>query len=175
MNQATTASRESGRVWIRPARADDAPQLARLAGELGYPTEADEMRLRLEKITPRADHAVFVAERRTAASEQPGCSSDSSDGPLLGWIHVAREIMLESGENAEILGLVVDGRARRDGVGRRLVAVAEEWGRARGLRQIVVRSAVTRDEAHWFYPALGYLLVKTQRKYVKKLHAPSTA
>ena len=162
-------SPDGDRISIRPACSDDVRQLVRLAGELGYPTETDEMRLRLEKITSRTDHAVFVAERRAPAPGRPGSSNGRGGEGILGWVHVAREISLEAGETAEILGLVVDRGARRAGVGRRLVTAAEEWGRALALRRIVVRSAVTREEAHRFYPALGYLLAKTQRKYVKAL------
>ena len=179
MKRETTTSRTGGaaggRVSIRPARSGDAPQLARLAGELGYPTEADEMRLRLQKIASRTDHAVFVAERGAPAPGQPSPSNGGAGEDILGWVHVAREMLLESGETAEILGLVVDGSSRRGGVGRRLVTAAEDWGRALSLRQIVVRSNVTREEAHRFYPALGYLLAKTQRKYAKELRDPSTA
>lgn len=132
MNQVTTTPRAGGRVSIRAARSDDAPQLARLAGELGYPTEADEMRLRLEAITLRSDHAVFVAEHGAPAPGRPSFSTGRSRGPLLGWIHVARGISLESGETAEILGLVVDRGARRDGVGRRSLA----WPRSGAARSL---------------------------------------
>lgn len=176
MNREKAASRtggaNAGRVCIRPACRDDVRQLVRLAGELGYPTGTDEMRLRLEAITSRSDHAVFVAERRAPAPGRPGSSNGRGGEGILGWVHVAREISLEAGETAEILGLVVDGGARRAGVGRQLVTAAEDWGRALALRRIVVRSAVTREEAHRFYPALGYLLAKTQRKYVKALGGP---
>lgn len=144
-------------IRVRPARDADAEELARLSGELGYPVEAAEMRQRLAALEARADHAVFVAER-----ERP-------DEGMLGWIHVGCVILLESGESAEILGLVVDPGSRRSGTGRKLVAAAEAWGRARGLARIVVRSNAVREESHRFYPAIGYSLAKTQRVYTKPL------
>ena len=144
-------------IRVRSARDADAMELARLAGELGYPTEAAEMRRRLALLEGRTDHAVFVAER-----ERP-------DGGMLGWIHVGCAILLESGESAEVLGLVVDPRGRRSGTGRMLVAAAEAWGRTLGLGSIVVRSNAVREEAHRFYPAIGYCLAKTQRVYSKPL------
>jgi GNAT superfamily N-acetyltransferase len=140
---------------IRLARAEDAPELARLADELDYPTSVETMRQRCSVLDGRSDHAVFVAE-------QPA-------GGLLGWAHVASTITLESGESGELAGLVVARAARRGGVGRQLVAAAEEWCRDRGLERMVVRSNVKRTEAHRFYPSIGYPIGKTQHVYVKKL------
>jgi predicted N-acetyltransferase YhbS len=54
-------------------------------------------------------------------------------------------------------------------VGRQLVQRAERWARGQGLERIVVRSNALRAEAHSFYPALEYVLAKTQRVYVKPL------
>lgn len=152
----SSGNADVGRISIRRARVDDAPQLARLSRELGYPSADEQMRRRLETIGARADHVVLTAER-------------GREAPILGWIHAARTILLESGECAQILGLVVDGTARRGGLGRRLVTGAEQWTRALGLRRIVVRSNVAREASHLFYPALGYGLAKTQRVYAKQL------
>jgi GNAT superfamily N-acetyltransferase len=90
---------------------------AALAGELGYPTEAEAMERRLESLEWRADHAVFAAERR---------------GLVRGWIHVASGFLLAAGETAATFGLVVDAAARGSGLGRQLIAAAERWSRARG-------------------------------------------
>ncbi len=147
---------------VRRACEADAPELARLSGQLGYPSDAAAMRARLQKIITSADHAVFVAE-------PAGGPAGGAPPALLGWVHVGRGIWLESGESAEILGLVVGAAARRGGVGRRLVAAAEQWSRAAGLARIVVRSNAVRPEAHAFYPKLDYTLAKTQRVYLKPL------
>lgn len=139
---------------IRRADPHDAAELARLAAELGYEASVEEVQARL-RLLAGEEHAAFVA--------------DAAGAPLLGWIHVARRVTLESGECAEILGLVVAGTARRAGVGKRLVMAAEAWGRDRGLERIVVRSNITRTESHEFYPALEYVLAKSQRVYTKRL------
>jgi GNAT superfamily N-acetyltransferase len=55
-------------VNVRPATADDANALARLAGQLGYPTTAHEARDRLEALLDQHDHAVFVAEAEGRAT-----------------------------------------------------------------------------------------------------------
>ena len=152
MNHDETRSK----LHIRAAGVTDAAELARLSAQLGYPCEPAAMRQRLERLTARADHAVLVA-------------SIDAGALLAGWVHVGAGLWLESGECAEILGLVVDTAARRGGVGRRLIGAAEQWSRAAGFERIVVRSNAVRPEAHAFYPSLGYALEKTQRVYGKAL------
>ena len=139
---------------LRKARVEDASEIARLAGELGYATPTDAMRERLTILVSHPDHRVAVAER---------------DGVLLGWIATEYRRMLESGERVEIVGLVVDARARGSGVGRMLVKDAEEWARQFGFDAICVRSNVLRDASHPFYERMGYVLRKTQHFYVKVL------
>ncbi len=141
-------------VEIRRARQSDAAELARLSGQLGYPVSADEMSARLAAILGDDRHHVAVA----SAGEE-----------LLAWIHVERRTSLESGHRAELMGLVVDGRARRSGWGRKLVHEAERWARAHGLVALAVRSNVVRDGAHPFYESLGYSRRKTQHVYEKVL------
>lgn len=139
---------------IRRAGVADAVELARLAGELGYPMTADEMRQRLAALLPSERHYVAVA----ANGER-----------LLGWVHVEHRISLEEGARAELMGLIVDSAARRRGLGRELVNVAEQWARARGLPWLVVRSNVAREPAHPFYESLGYARRKSQHVYRKAL------
>lgn len=140
---------------LRPARIGDAAEIARLAGELGYPAEAAAMDARLRTILPLPQHRVMVAQ--------------GERGGLLGWIAVERRLTLESGERIEIVGLVVDAAARGTGVGRALVADAEQWALAQGFDAIGVRSNVAREGSHPFYENLGYVRTKTQHAYRKPL------
>ena len=142
---------------IRSAHPGDAAQIARLAGALGYPNEAEAMRARLMDLSARAGHWVAVI-----------CETHD-DAIVLGWTHVARCITVETGEYAEILGLVVDSATRRGGLGRALVAAAERWAGEQRLPRITVRSNAARIESHPFYAALGYQRPKTQHVYVKVL------
>lgn len=148
-------------LTLRAARASDAPALAELSAELGYRVDADILRRRVLLLGNRPDQAVVVAERGAAPAEH--------GSGVVGWVHVGRTVSLEGGEAAEIYGLVVRAGTRRAGVGRQLVRCAEEWGRAQGLERIVVRSNALRTDPHFFYPALDYVLAKTQRVYVKPL------
>ena len=53
--------------------------------------------------------------------------------------------------------LAVAPAATRSGVGRRLMAAAEHWARARGLRHLTLQTGVANGDARAFYHALGYL------------------
>jgi GNAT superfamily N-acetyltransferase len=138
----------------RAARASDAAQIARLAGELGYPVDATAMAARLDALIGNPRQCVRVID---------------GEGRLAGWIAAERRLSLEAGERVEITGLVVDGASRRDGVGRTLVAAAEAWAREQGIEVVVVRSNVQRQASHPFYEGLGYVRQKSQHVYAKHL------
>jgi len=142
-------------IEIRIARMADAARLAELTGVLGYPASLDVFTARLERALARSDQEILVAE--------------STDGAIAGWIHAAEQSLLEADPRCEILGLVVDAAHRRHGVGRQLIAAAEAWAQQRGLDEMAVRSNVRREESHPFYERLGYVRVKTQHAYRKRL------
>ena len=127
---------------IRPITAADGPAVAALSTELGYETEAGDMAVRLAAVLAAPDHAVLGA--------------DAGDGPLLGWVHVCARLLLIDPPSAFVEGLVVAPGERRRGVGRALMAAAEDWARDRGALVIRLRSAATREDAHAFYRELGY-------------------
>ena len=144
---------------IRSVTPEDAGAVAALSGQLGYPVSAEVIAARLQRLLGRDDQLVLAAV--------------AEDGELAGWLHAAEQDLVESERRCEILGLVVDGRRRRGGIGRRLVAEAERWTAARGLRQMSVRSNVAREESHPFYEAQGYSWVKTQQVYRKTIGGAS--
>jgi GNAT superfamily N-acetyltransferase len=138
---------------IRKATAADAPAIAKLSGQLGYPVEAGVLAERLRRILPRDDHVVFVAET----------------AEVVGWIHAGQQEILEVGTLCEIWGLVVADGQRGKGVGRRLIEAVEDWARQRGLTDVSVRSNVIRPESHPFYERIGFARNKTQHAYRKRL------
>jgi GNAT superfamily N-acetyltransferase len=144
-----------GGVRVREARQGDAAALADLATQLGYPSTPAELAIRLERILKHPEHAVFVAE---------------ADGSLVrGFAHVSGEVILQSGERAELHGLVMDEAMRGRGIGRLLVAEAERWAAAHGYPTMCVRCNVVRAETHRFYEQLGYRCSKTQKHFRKTL------
>ena len=148
-------------MTIRRATARDAEAIARLAGDLGYASTVEAMRTRIDAVCTSSADLLMVA-------------IDAAGGTV-GWLHAHAAHSIESGLRVEILGLIVGSKARRAGVGRTLVAEAEQWATSLGAGAIVVRSNVIRLESHAFYPALGYTETKTQRVYRKALSPSRTA
>jgi ribosomal protein S18 acetylase RimI-like enzyme len=159
MNQSSTSSATSpGRNFtgvIRPPRSHDYPRLADLAGQLSYPSTAEEIERRLAVMAGSRDHAVFVAETQA--------------GEIAGWIAVFISRGLEINPRGEISGLIVDERFRSQAVGKHLLTRAEEWTREQGCEIVGLRSNVIRDRAHAFYLREGYEHTKTQKTFRKNL------
>jgi len=140
---------------IRRAKSGDAPQLAELSGQLGYPATEAQIRERLRGIKPASDHAVLVAESPTNG--------------VIGWLHVSKQPLLEMEIRGEVNTLVVAEGQRSLGAGARLLAAAEAWARKHGCKGMSVRSNVIRERAHRFYERNGYEHYKTQKSFRKPL------
>jgi ribosomal protein S18 acetylase RimI-like enzyme len=149
---AASGSAEEFAGEIREARPQDYARIAELAGQLGYPSSADEIAKRFAGMQHSNEHTVFVAQ---VGSE------------LAGWLAVFVYRVVEADARAEISGLVVDERYRSQRIGMHLLARAERWAREKGCRAIGLRSNVIRDRAHAFYERLGYRHVKTQKSFRK--------
>jgi len=134
-------------------KADDAADVAGLSRELGYPADAEQIRGRIGSMN--ASDLLLIAA--------------GGNGRAVAFIHAHLSCAIEVGPRVEILGLVVSAKAKRNGIGRILLAEVEEWSRDLGVDAVVVRSNTARTESHAFYPAVGYKLKKTQAVYEKKL------
>jgi GNAT superfamily N-acetyltransferase len=139
---------------IRRAAEEDAPVVAELNGQLGYPATAQEVRERLGEIAKIRSQAVFVA-----------CLNSR----IVGWIDVAITFHLQFPPFALIGGLVVKDGYRGIGVGHRLCEAAEKWARELRVGTVRVTSRSTRVDAHRFYLRDGYSEVKTSRVFEKAL------
>jgi GNAT superfamily N-acetyltransferase len=140
-------------MQLRPATISDAPAIASLAGELGYPCDADAMRARLAALLESRDDAVIVAVSGVA---------------VVGWAHVAA-VRPVVDEYAELRGLIVAESLRSRGFGAALVRAAEEWARSRGFTRLRVRSNIVRERTHAFYTRRGYATTKSQKVFDKTL------
>jgi GNAT superfamily N-acetyltransferase len=143
-------------VIIRRARLTDSPAVAELSDQLGYPTSSEEMAARLAHLIrhPRFG-AVLIAE--------------SSEGRVIGWLHVSVTPLLEVSLCAEVNGLIVAEGQRSSGAGAKLLQAAEAWAKCKGCDGMSVRSNVIRDRAHAFYLRNGYEHYKTQKAFRKRL------
>lgn len=143
-----------GDIIVRPAVNSDAPAVADLAGQLGYPTTTGQADRRFAGILDDRGQAFLVAEK---------------DRVVIGWIHVHVTRLVEAEPFAELGGLVVDESHRGQGAGRLLMVAAEDWIRANCIAKLRVRTRADRHDAHAFYEARGYALIKEQRIYDKEI------
>jgi GNAT superfamily N-acetyltransferase len=142
-------------VSLREARPEDAPALAVLLAELGYPNSVESLQARLRAFAADPSSFVLIAVK---ADRVLGLASAS----VLPLLH-------EDGSWCRLSALVVGEGSRRAGIGRELVAEVEERARAAGCRYLEVTSGEgpERAAAHAFYEALG--LEQVSRRYLKEL------
>lgn len=125
-------------LTIRPATAQDAPDLSRLLTQLGWP------------VTPEAAGAEVTA--------QPGTETFVAEGndTVLGLVVTnTRRFFHRADLQTTIDVLVVDERARSRGIGGALVNHAVKVAHARGAKAIELASNVTRADARRFYERHG--------------------
>ena len=137
---------------VRDAEAGDADALARLCGQLGYPSSTEAVLQRLERLV------------RSGARALVATSGREGDVMGLATVHL-RSMINHEAPLAQLTLLVVDEERRSQGVGRALVDQAEAWARAQGCRRIIVTTALHRTGAHAFYERIGY--AHTGRRYGK--------
>jgi GNAT superfamily N-acetyltransferase len=145
---------------VRAAHLADATRLAELSGEFGYPAQPEEIAARLPFLLDRPEHLVLVA-------------ANDEDVPV-GWLHATVRRQLESDPFVQVVGLVVGEKQRSRGIGAELLHAAHAWARTVGVRQVRVRSNVTRSRAHGFYLRAGYTLRKTSHLFVKEIAESGT-
>jgi GNAT superfamily N-acetyltransferase len=150
----TKLTSEHTALCLREIAISDAETAARLSEELGYPVLPEAMATRIQKLANVKQHAVYVA-----------CTENS----VIGWIDVGVVHHLQAEPYAEIGGLVVSSEFRSRGIGKALVAQAEQWARDRGITKMVVRSRIAREAAHRFYLREGYERTKTSAVFSKAL------
>jgi GNAT superfamily N-acetyltransferase len=148
-----------GHLKVRKARDADIDVLLALSEQLGYPAAREDFQKRFSVLSQDDNHVVFVAE--------------AEDQAVVGWVHVLSRVLLVSEPMAEIGGLVVDEKNRGKGIGRVLLAAAEKWVKSKNISTMVVRSNVIRQEAHEFYPKMGFTHVKSQHVYKKGVAPPT--
>jgi GNAT superfamily N-acetyltransferase len=137
---------------IRDALPADAPAIATLLGQLGYPTDAGAAAERLQRLRILGDR-VIVAEL---------------DAAVVGLAHLQVTPAIERDRPAAKIGaLVVDETRRGQGIGSALVAELEAEARARGCGLLYLTTAEQRDGAHAFYERVG--LEQTGRRYARTL------
>jgi ribosomal protein S18 acetylase RimI-like enzyme len=149
------AQNPNDNLIVRLFERSDHESLASLMGELGYATRASEMEMRMEVIRQDSRYTTFVAVL---------------DGMICGMIGTfVHQTYEHNGPGGRILALVVATAARGRGVGRALIAAAENDFAQKNVRRITLNTRFERDAAHQFYEKVGY--TRTGFRFAKTLAA----
>ena len=140
------------KISIGKAEVHQAPQVAELLGQLGYPSEPEAIRQKISALsTSKADY-IWIAQSR---------------GKVVGLLafHVT-PLLHAPGNLGRITALVVDENFRGKGIGKLLVETAEKWAWDRDCTRIELTSGDQRSRAHQFYQDLGYAM--ESKRFIKR-------
>lgn len=135
---------------------NDVSDISELSKQLGYPASESEIKERLITILHSNNDIVYVAYL--------------PDGKTIAWIHLFKSYRVESGLFAEIGGFIVSKSFRSQGIGKKLLEVAEKWTIKMKLPHLRVRSKIERENAKKFYSNMGFSVLKKQRVFDKKMN-----
>lgn len=139
---------------IREIEIFDIDSAVNLLNQLGYHAEKQMIQRRLSHLKSPTN-LILVAE---------------SSRKVIGLMHLQVRATLLDDLQAEIVSLVVDEAWRGKGVGKRLLAAADEWALAKGFSKIQLYSNQKRTSAHAFYIQNGYQKIKDSIMLVKKVN-----
>ena len=146
---------QSTKIIIREAALTDILALAELMNELGYATSIDEMKSRFENIKNHKDYKTFVATDNTA---------------ILGMVGLSKNYSYEQkGIYVRVLAMVTRSKFRKNGIGKKLMDVAENWASEIGANKVLLNcgNREEREIAQLFYKKIGYQVRSSG--FVKKL------
>ena len=153
-------------VQIRPAQASDLNQLARLFEALwprsSAEEHAEELRLILGgnvALVLTMPLTIFVAE--------------ASDGRLVGFLEVDLRSHADGCNPSQPVGYIegwyVAEDHRHHGIGRKLLAKAEDWARSQRCIEMASDAVVDNELSQRAHEALGYEVVDRCVHYKKRL------
>jgi aminoglycoside 6'-N-acetyltransferase I len=132
-------------VIVRAVTASDRPGWLSTRARL-WPESAGAHASEIDRLLAgERRFAVLVAEREP--------------GELVGFVEVGTRDYAEGCESSPVAfieGWWVESSLRRSGVGARLVAAAEQWGRAHGLTEIASDTELANEISQRAHRALGY-------------------
>ena len=138
---------------VRRTADHDAAAVASLVTQLGYYSDAAQVRARLDSLRDHPDIRALVAER---------------EGRVIGMIGLmVFPAFHRDGLHGYVTAMVVDETARGGGVGGALLQAGEAWFMERGVKRVNLTTALHREDAHAFYEKRGYTF--TGKRYTKIL------
>jgi len=134
----------------RQAQISDQDAIAFLSEQWGYKSGSKIMSRSLKEILQQTDHRLLLLQH---------------EQEIAGWIHGIYSFRMASEPFVEIVGMVVDSRFRRQGMGKFLVEEIMQWAKTRNCSLIRVRCHIVRKEANMFYSDIGFKEIKQQKVY----------
>lgn len=126
----------------------------------------------MDDLTEHAEDETVLKDRIRRINENPDAylmvAEDVEHGKLCGsligitfgdFCELCRPVMV-------IENVVTHHEYQHRGIGRRMFAEIESWGRARNAGYAILCSGMNRTEAHQFYRAVGYDEIKGFKKYL---------
>ncbi|HEY6448325.1 MAG TPA: GNAT family N-acetyltransferase [Acidobacteriaceae bacterium] len=141
-------------VVIRPARLADATALAALCFALWPESPLEEHAREIE--------AILSGQARTTLP-LVYLVADALNGTLAGFVETGLRSHADGCDTAQPVGFLegwyVAPAFRRQGIGRRLIAAAEDWARAQSCQEMASDTWIDHELSQRAHTALGFQIV----------------
>lgn len=141
-------------IKIRECQIDDYVSIYRINKEcMGYDYPLDKTKEKIDQIVNSQKDKIYIAE----INQQ-----------VVGYIHACDYDLIYMEPLKNIMGIAVDSKYQRMGIGRQLLEAIEKWAKETGAAGVRLVSGESRYEAHLFYQSCGYCFVKNQKNFIKR-------
>lgn len=136
---------------MRRAAAGDIPDILRMLSD-------DVLGKAREVVTDPPDEAYQAAFRAIDEDKNQFLAVAEMNGRVVGTVQLSflPGMSHHGAWRAQIEAVRVDGSARGEGLGHRMIGWAIDEARARGCRMVQLTSNATRSDARRFYESLGF-------------------
>ena len=138
---------------IRSANRHDCERCIQLLQQLWAP-EYELDSIQENKLTPEKLHELYGCILDNTNCEVMVAEKDEKVVAMMDLSF--RETFFHCGWTMLIEDLVVEEKYRRQGIGQRMVGLAEEMAMRRGCCAVELNSDLFREETHRFWEAMGY-------------------
>ncbi len=153
-------------VQIRPAQSSDLDQLAPMCEALWPKSSAEEHAQELRLLLGGNAALVLTMPLTILVAE-------ASDGTLVGFLEVDLRSHADGCNPSQPVGYIegwyVTEDHRHSGVGRKLLANAEDWARSHGCFEMASDATIDNELSQRAHEALGYEVVDRCVHYRKRL------
>ncbi len=141
-------------LFIRKTVPEDAENICEInKNSLGYDFSVDKTVVQIKQITK--DEKTLLL------------SATDDENRAVGYIEAQIYDTPYAKTYVNIMALAVNEKFQGQGIGKKLLSAAENWGKAKDAVGITLESSTYRTEAHKFYEACGYECAKEHKNFKK--------